>query len=77
MDNSNELREKLYKELKDYRGSIKEIADRHNCTTEWVRMVLKGQWKDEALLIVATEVLRERKESRERANLLIQQVLTA
>lgn len=77
MDNSNDLREKLHRELKNYYGSITEIARRHNCHRNWVHMVLRGKSNDDSLLVVAAEVLKERKESRERAEALIQQTLTA
>ncbi len=77
MENSNELLKKLHDELKEYRGSFKEIAERHNCHREWVRMVLSGRYNDDALLIVATAVLKERKKSRERVNTLISETLTA
>lgn len=77
MENSNELREKLYRELKNYHGSITEISRRHGCHRNWVHMVLSAKYNDDKLLEVATEVLKERKESRERVEALIQQTLTA
>lgn len=59
----------LYEQLKEFRGAIQEVADRHKCHRDWVWKVLcKGQYKDEGLELTASKVLIERKNKRKQIN---------
>lgn len=59
---SKEEREKLYKGLKMYRGSIKAISTSCKCTGEWVRLVLKGDFDDSKVLSKAVAYLSDMSE---------------
>ena len=64
MTSATEGLKKVYEGLKDHRGAINEVAERCKCSREWVRMVLKGVWKDDAVKEMAVTVLEERNERR-------------
>ena len=62
MQNSETAQKReLLTQLKQYRGSIKEIADTCKCSREWVRLVLDGEWEDDNVVLVASRVLVNRK----------------
>lgn len=50
----------LYQKLRQYRGSLKEVATRSGKSYEWVRIVLLGKWHDTHVVRVATMVLKKR-----------------
>jgi len=75
MDNSNTEREKLYEQLKNRRGTIGEIARLGNCSRDWVRLVLKGDYEDTTVLRIASEVLTEKKKTEASTNALIAQAV--
>lgn len=58
----------IYQGLRAFRGSITELAQKCNCTREWVRLVLKGVYVDNGLLEKAVELLLE-KTTNQNANL--------
>jgi RNA polymerase-binding transcription factor DksA len=59
MDSNNSLRENLYSELRKHRGSIKELSGRTGRSRQWVRVVLKGDFADDAVYEEAAQVLLE------------------
>jgi hypothetical protein len=60
MHNTKKDINELYQRLRQYRGSMGEIASRTGRSREWVRRVLTSEWIDLELIRVATAVLRER-----------------
>lgn len=52
---------KLRDQLRCYRGSIKEIEARSGMSSETVRQVLSGSWRNPRVLAIASVVLKERK----------------
>lgn len=56
---SSHIYSELYENLKAYRGSINDVAERHTCSTQWVRQVLQGKYKDIDLVEIAAAVLAE------------------
>lgn len=79
MVNSNrkELKKNLRAELRKYYGAINEIAQRHGCSREWVRVVLRDEYQDDKLLLICAEVLKEKKSARARVDELVVLALTA
>jgi hypothetical protein len=55
MDTNN-----LYQRLRQYRGSIGEVAKRYGCNRNWVRFVTQGIYTDPKLIKVAIKVIEER-----------------
>lgn len=75
--NNNELKKNLREELRGFYGAIGEIAQRHGCTREWVRVVLRDEYDDHELLLVCAAVLTEKKAQRRKAQEAVQLALTA
>jgi hypothetical protein len=57
---SKKLHEDLYGSLKRHWGAIGEAADRAGVHRNTMMRVLKGQWNNPQLLMVAATVLKER-----------------
>lgn len=57
-DNLKELRD----QLKKTRGSIVRVACEAECSSEWVRRVLKGDYKDDKVILCAAKVLNNQKQ---------------
>ena len=52
----------LYQDLKMFPGTIGEIAARHGCQYQNVRLVIKnGRWADDGMVAIARQVLQERR----------------
>lgn len=63
MNKSNkDMVNNLYINLKRHRGAFNRIAKEAGCHRNWVRLVLKGKFKDDDLLIVCAKVLKELEE---------------
>lgn len=75
MQNSNELRKKLHAELKQYRGSLSEVARKRGCTRDWVRKVLIYNLNDDSVVELAISVLEDRKAKRQSIDERIAQVI--
>ena len=54
---TDEIRKVLYEALKDRRGAITAVARRANCTRQWVRNVLLGEYESLDVLNAAAEEL--------------------
>ena len=69
MKESNNEPQILHAELKKYWGAIGEVAKRHGCHRNWVNLVMKrNEWQDDEMLIVAAQVLIERKTKKKKIN---------
>lgn len=53
----------LQNELRDYRGSIREIANRCEVSYHWVWQVIRGHANNQRVLETAFEVLKDRKKA--------------
>lgn len=51
------MRNIWYDTAKMHRGAISEIAKEHGCHRNWVRLVLKGDFKDDELMLTAAKIL--------------------
>ena len=60
MSTQNTSIQKLYQELRRYRGSIEEVSRRSGRSREWVRMILKGDYFDTNVIKAANRVLLDR-----------------
>ena len=56
----------LHQKLRQYRGSINEVATKAGCSTEWVRNVLRGKYVDSNVVKVAASVLKKRYEDEQK-----------
>jgi hypothetical protein len=64
--------------LKAHRGSMNIVAERCGCQREWVRQVLKGQFTDHNLVVVAAAVWAEQEqEAADKRQQALQQVQQA
>jgi len=61
---TKEERIQLHQDLKEFYGSITEVADRAGVTIHYVRRVLLNVRNSEEVLTKACEVLKERREQR-------------
>lgn len=57
---TDEKRTQLYEALKQYYGSLSEVASRAKVTRQYVNYVLQGKRKSTRILTIACEVLAEK-----------------
>ena len=46
----------IYDALKTYPGAVARLADEHDCTRQWINLVLHGKYEDVALVKKAAEI---------------------
>lgn len=46
-----------YKAARRHRGSINRIAQKADCHRNWVRAVLRGEYRDDTLMLLAAQEL--------------------
>lgn len=69
--NKNFIKE-LHQGLRRHRGSMNELAKKCDCSREWVRRVLKGDYEDVNVIANAAIILESRQSA---ANDKIQQAI--
>lgn len=57
--NTETTAKKVWDGLRRHRGSLKDLAARCQRTEEWVRLVLSGKGKDDALIYAGAALLHE------------------